>query len=60
MNIESSFELNCEEIKMCQELISKAETAFSDPNQSGFQVRAAGITEDGNIVTGGNKENSHS
>jgi len=60
MKIESSFELNNEEIEMCQELISKAKTAFSDPNQSGFQVRAAGITEDGHIVTGGNKENSHS
>jgi len=60
LSIDSTFELNNEEIEMCCELISRAKNAFSDPSQSGFQVRAAGITEDGHIVTGGNKENSHS
>ena len=60
MKIESSFELNNKEIEMCQKLISKAKNAFSDPNQSGYKVRAAGITKNGDIVTGGNKENSHS
>ena len=60
LSIDSTFKLNNEEIEMCCELISRAKNAFSDPNQSGFQVRAAGVTEDGHFITGGNKENSHS
>jgi cytidine deaminase len=58
MRIERSSEPINKEFKMYENLISQAENAFSDPNQSGFFVRAAGITENGNIVTGGNKENS--
>ena len=60
MNTETKYGLNSEELKICYQLISRTEIAFSDPNQSGFQVRAAGITENGDIITGGNKENSHS
>jgi len=58
MESEISYNPNQQELEMCQKLISKAKTAFADPSQSGYYVRTAGITENGDIVTGGNKENS--
>jgi len=58
MESEISYKPSQQELEMCQKLISKAKTAFSDPSQSGYYVRTAGITENGDIVTGGNKENS--
>lgn len=58
MKIERSCESSPEEIIMFQKLIAKAKTSYSNPSQSGFHVRAAGITEDGRMVNGGNKENS--
>lgn len=39
-------------------LLLAAKEAHSDPYQSGFHVLTAALTADGQIVTGGNKENS--
>lgn len=39
-------------------MLQEAAKAYTDPSQSGYHVRAVGITKDRNIVTGGNKENS--
>jgi cytidine deaminase len=58
MRIERLPDQTNKDFKMYEKLISQAEIAFSDPSQSGFYVRAAGITKNGDIVTGGNKENS--
>lgn len=58
MNPETPYKLSDQEMEICHQLISKTETAFADPRQSGYFVKTAGVTENGDIVTGGNKENS--
>lgn len=60
MKPETPYKLNDKEIEMCSKLISKAKTAFADPSQSGYFVQAAGVTENDDMVAGGNKENSSS
>jgi cytidine deaminase len=39
-------------------VISAAKRANADPYQSGYYVKAAGITTEGYVATGGNKENN--
>lgn len=45
-----------EEIERFRTLILEAKEAKAYPSQSGFHVLAAALTEDGRVVTGGNKE----